>query len=150
MQLDFISFRVLWLGIGCQTGVSQKVINIIFEKVLQEFSINQSDIVGIATIDSKAREIGLIEFCNLYNLPLKTFSAALLSSVVVPNPTSIVNKIVQTPSVAEAAAILAASGLTTRGKLLVPKQILHLPGEKAVTIAIAKERKFNQQPGENN
>jgi cobalamin biosynthesis protein CbiG len=146
MQLDFVSFRVLWLGIGCQSGISQKSINTALENILQKFSINQNDIVGIATINSKAREVGLIEFCQQYNFPLKTFPATLLNSVSVPNPTSIVNQIVQTPSVAEAAAILAASGLNTRGKLLVPKQVIHLPNEKAVTLAVAKSENLIHSP----
>ncbi|HLP89638.1 MAG TPA: cobalamin biosynthesis protein [Nostocaceae cyanobacterium] len=139
MQLDFLSVQELWLGIGCQSGVSSELIQLAIEKVLQEFKIIPSAIIGIATIDSKAQEAGLVEFCQLYNLPLKTFSAAILSSVDVPNPANVVNKSVKTPSVAEAAAILATSQLTARGKLLVPKQILRFPCEnKSLTVAIAK------------
>ncbi|YAF95345.1 MAG: cobalamin biosynthesis protein [Nodularia sp. CChRGM 3473] len=99
----------LWVGIGCQKGSSRQLIETAIQEVFTENQLEQSAIAGIATIDHKASEIGLVEFCRLRNLPLKTFSVESLSSVFVPNPAKTVEKEVGTPSVAEAAAILAAS-----------------------------------------
>lgn len=143
--------RGLWVGIGCQRGTSQQLIAKAFQQVFRDYPLTQPT-VGIATIDSKASEVGLLEFSRLNNLPLKTFSAAILDRISVPNPGKIITQNVGTKSVAEAAAILAASRLTRiesldLGKtindlgveLLVSKQVFRLAGQsKAVTVAVAQ------------
>ncbi|MCC5621094.1 cobalamin biosynthesis protein [Nostoc sp. CHAB 5715] len=143
--------QVLWVGIGCKRGTSWQLIDWAIEQVFRENQLFQSAIAGIATIDTKASEIGLVELCNLRNFPLKTFSAQILRCVCVPNPATITNHKVGTPSVAEAAAILAAiqnplltaSPFTTTEALgvrfLVPKQIFQLEGQPgAITLAVAQ------------
>lgn len=145
--------QLLWVGIGCQRGTSGQLIDMAIEQVFQENRLAQNAIAGIATIDTKASEVGLLEICRLRNWPLKTFSAEVLRTVFVPNPATIIDQAVGTPSVAEAAAILAASQLTTSSTLslfastevltvglLVPKRIFRLQGQLgAVTIAVAQE-----------
>ncbi|MEH2106832.1 cobalamin biosynthesis protein [Nostoc sp.] len=143
--------QVLWVGIGCKRGTSWQLIDRAIEQVFRENQLFPSAIAGIATIDTKASEVGLVELCNLRNWPLKTFSAEILSSVCVPNPATITDHKVGTPSVAEAAAILAASQLTSltvfpfpnmeklQVRLLVPKKIFQLQGQPgAVTLAVAQ------------
>jgi cobalt-precorrin 5A hydrolase len=143
--------QVLWVGIGCKRGTSWELMDWAIEQVFRENQLFQSAIAGIATIDTKASEVGLVELCHLRNLPLKTFSAQILRSVCVPNPGTVTNHKVGTPSVAEAAAILAASQLTSltafpftnieelRVNFLVPKQIFQLQGQPgAVTLAVAQ------------
>ncbi|MEH1855114.1 MAG: cobalamin biosynthesis protein [Nostoc sp.] len=143
--------QVLWVGIGCQLGTSWQLIDGAIEQVFRENQLFTSAIAGIATIDTKASEVGLVELCHLRNLPLKTFSAEILRSVCVPNPATITDHKVGTPSVAEAAAILAASQLTSltiftftnmeelRVRFLVPKQIFQRQGQPgAVTLAVAQ------------
>lgn len=138
--------RVLWVGIGCERGTSRKLIEIAIEQVCQRFHLAPKAIAGIATIDLKTDEAGILEYCQEQNFPLKTFPAEDLNSVEVPNPSKIVAQEVGTHSVAEAAAILAAE--TQRvgeddnpclmPSLIVPKQIIKLDGETgAVTVAIA-------------
>ncbi|MFN6539123.1 MAG: cobalamin biosynthesis protein [Nostoc sp. EkiNYC01] len=148
--------QVLWVGIGCKRGTSWQLINEGIEKVFEENQLCESAIAGIATIDTKALEVGLLEFCNLRNLPLKTFCAEVLSSIWVPNPSTIANQQVGTASVAEAAAILAASQLKLSFtdslsfdteqlgvKFLVPKQIFQSKGQPgAVTLAVAQAANF--------
>ncbi|MEA5583568.1 cobalamin biosynthesis protein [Nodularia harveyana UHCC-0300] len=133
------NFPSLWVGIGCQKGSSRKLIATAIETVFQQHQLPENAIAGLATIDNKASEIGLTEFCRLHNFPLKIFSADILATVPVPNPSKIPQKTVGTPSVAEAAAILAASHITPDlGIILVPKHIFRLQGELgAVTIAVA-------------
>lgn len=129
----------LWVGIGCTLGISRQVIVAAIQYIFPENQLNQKAIAGIATIDTKANQVGLWEFCCLYNLPLKTFSAKILSTVLVPNPAKIVEQAVGTPSVAEAAAILAATPQENlEARLLVPKTIFRLQGQPgAVTVAVA-------------
>ncbi|MEH2201987.1 cobalamin biosynthesis protein [Nostoc sp.] len=139
--------QVLWVGIGCKRGTSWQLIDWAIEQAFRENQLCQSAIAGIATINTKASEVGLVELCQLRNLPLKTFSAESLCSVCVPNPATITDHKVGTPSVAEAAAILAAnltvspfnSTEALKVKLLLPKQIFQLKGQPgAVTLAVVQ------------
>ncbi|MDJ0557075.1 MAG: precorrin-3B C(17)-methyltransferase [Microcoleaceae cyanobacterium MO_207.B10] len=100
--------RVLWVGVGCERGVSKKLIATGIEQVFRANHLALGAIAGIATIDIKADEVGLVELCQEKNLPLRTFPAELLSCVEVPTPSNIVATEVGTPSVAEAAAKIAA------------------------------------------
>lgn len=129
----------MWIGVGCTSGISAELLVLAIEQVWQNYELPKMAIAGVATIDIKARETGLVEFCHSHNLPLKTFPAEMLSQVVVLNPDEAIAKIVGTPSVAEAAAILAVSQVHSAVKLLVPKQIIRLPEQPgAVTIAVAQ------------
>lgn len=123
--------RVLWVGIGCIRGVSAGQITLAVQQTLERFHLAFEAIAGIATIDLKADEDGLLEYATTSRFPLKTYSAEVLKTVTVPNPSEIVDQAVNTPSVAEAAALLAAKELG-EATLLVQKQIT-----EAVTVAIA-------------
>ncbi|NET60008.1 MAG: precorrin-3B C(17)-methyltransferase [Symploca sp. SIO2E6] len=154
--------RVLWVGIGCERGTSKQLIEQAIQQTCQDYQLAELAIAGIATIDLKADEVGLLEFCEQRHFPLRTFPAQMLNSVKVPTPSTIVAAEVGTPSVAEATAICASlspstpvyqghgdAGTRRRGErtthqnqmggLLVPKQIFKSatqPG--AVTVAIAQ------------
>ncbi|MEA5570187.1 cobalamin biosynthesis protein [Calothrix sp. UHCC 0171] len=98
----------LWVGIGCTRGTSQELIEFAIAQIFREHGLLESAIVGIATVDSKVSEIGLIQFCQTHNLLLKLFSSQLLQNIIVPNPSQFVAAQMETFSVAEAAAILAS------------------------------------------
>ena len=152
--------RVLWVGIGCERGTSRQLIETAIQQVCRSNHLAESAIAGIATIDIKADEVGLVELCRegFANakgeraLPLRTFSAEVLRSVNVPNPSAVVEKEVGTPSVAEAAALLAANGVGAKAfvPLLVAKQIFKLEGQPgAVTVAIAQsEQEYTGRTGQ--
>lgn len=143
--------RVLWVGIGCERGTPREVIETAIQQVFQANALAEAAIAGIATIDRKADEPGLVEFCGDRNLPLHCFPADALRSIAVPNPSVIVAAEVGTPSVAEAAAMLKTqTSLPTRHPLLVPKQIIRLAGlPGAVTIAIAQaEQEYTGRTGQ--
>ena len=140
--------RVLWVGIGCERYTARELIETAIQNVCRANHLAESAIAGIATIDTKSNETGIIELCQGRNWPLKTFAADVLSSVEVPNPSNIVANKVGTLSVAEAAALCAARGESfIKNSLLVPKQIICsqnpplLPGGvkvgSAVTVAVA-------------
>lgn len=123
---------ILWVGVGCQRGTSKALIEFAIAQVFQAHNLPESSIAGLATIDTKANELGIVEFCRARQFALKIFSSDQLNSVSVLHPSTIVQSKINTPSVAEAAAILAA------GLLIVPKQIVRKPGESgAVTVAVA-------------
>ncbi|MGB3695200.1 MAG: precorrin-3B C(17)-methyltransferase [Spirulinaceae cyanobacterium] len=129
--------RVLWVGMGCERGTSQLVMETALEEVFQRYHLATEAIAGIATIDLKADELGILSLCKERSFPLQTFQADALEKVTVPTPSPVVNQEVGTPSVAEAAAILA----TQNPSLLVPKQIFRLEGEAgAVTVAVAQSQ----------
>ncbi|HEY9744084.1 MAG TPA: precorrin-3B C(17)-methyltransferase [Coleofasciculaceae cyanobacterium] len=111
--------RVLWVGIGCERGTSKQLIETAIQQVALKNHLAEGAIAGIATIDIKADEVGLVELCRDRNWPLRTFPAEVLRQVTVPTPSTVVEEEVGTPSVAEAAAMIAAQSQT----LLVSKQI---------------------------
>jgi cobalt-precorrin 5A hydrolase / precorrin-3B C17-methyltransferase len=118
--------RVLWVGIGCIRGTDQETIATAIETVFQRHHLAPEAIAGIVTIDLKADETGLLEYCQENHFPLKTFAAEELKAIEVPHPSAIVAAEVGTPSVAEASAL-------KMGNLLVSKQI----EAEAVTVAVA-------------
>ncbi|PLZ87780.1 cobalamin biosynthesis protein CbiG [Fischerella thermalis CCMEE 5196] len=133
----------LWIGVGFQKGTSRELIEAAITHVFREHQLSQSAIAGLATIDTKADEVGLVELCRERKWLLKTFSAEILCTVCVPNPSQLIHQYIATPSVAEAAALCAAE----RKSLLVPKQIFRpvIKDQKGtVTVAIAqvKDRKL--------
>ena len=125
--------RVLWVGIGCERGTSRELIETAIDETCKTYHLATEAIAGIASIDLKGDEAGIIEACQRRNLIFKTFTAKELKEINVPTPSEIVEQEVGTPSVAEAAAILAGENLR------VSKQIFKsddLSG--AVTVAIAQ------------
>jgi cobalt-precorrin 5A hydrolase / precorrin-3B C17-methyltransferase len=102
--------RVLWVGIGCERGTSRQLIETAIQQVLQANHLAEGAIAGIATINLKADEVGLVELCRDRSFPLRCFTAEQLRTVSVPTPSAVVEAEVGTPSVAEAAAILGARG----------------------------------------
>ena len=136
--------QVLWVGIGCKRGTSKQLIETAIQQVCRENQLAEGAIAGIATIDLKADEIGLVKLCRDRNWPLRTFSADVLRFASVPNSSAIVEVGVGTPSVAEASALCAASvGEITssihKSPLRVSKQIFRLEGQPGlVTVAIAQ------------
>jgi cobalamin biosynthesis protein CbiG len=119
----------LWLGIGCQQGASGESIESAILQTLALQDLNIADVVGVASIDRKAQEPGILEICAKYHWQLQTYTAAELNNFQQPSTT--VAQLVGTNSVAEAAAMLASGQ-----KLLVSKQIYSIGG-KFITVAIA-------------
>ncbi|NEP10329.1 MAG: precorrin-3B C(17)-methyltransferase [Symploca sp. SIO2C1] len=168
--------RVLWVGIGCERGTSKQLIEQAIQQTCQDYHLAIPAIAGIATIDRKADEIGILELCEQCNFPLRTFPAEVLSSVNVPTPSKIVAAEVGTPSVAEAAAICGSLPPSTftppkvgglggqndfvyvspyqaeqiPNSLIVPKQIFKSPEQPgAVTVAIAQsEQEYTGRTGQ--
>ncbi len=125
--------KFLWVGVGCQRGVSILTIECAIESVFTSYDLDLATIAGLATIDLKADELGLVDYCREKGWFLKTYRPGWLNSVAVSHPSTFVAAAVETQSVAEAAALCAAQ----MDVLLVPKQKFRLDADAGwVTIAV--------------
>jgi cobalt-precorrin 5A hydrolase/precorrin-3B C17-methyltransferase len=98
------------------------------ESTLAGAGLSRASVAEIATIDRRIDEPAI----TALGLPVRTFSAGELAGVDVPTPSEAVQHAVGTPSVCEAAALLAAGA---GGSLIVPKRV-----GRTVTVAIARRR----------
>jgi cobalt-precorrin 5A hydrolase/precorrin-3B C17-methyltransferase len=132
--------RVLWLGMGCERGTPKGVIEMAVQNLCHTHQLAPQAIAGIATLDLKADEIGLLEFAQDYSLSIRYFSPEQLQAVPVPNPSTVVAREVGTASVAEAAALLASRDRDQQpGWLRVPKSVFRCSDQPgAVTLAMAQ------------
>jgi cobalamin biosynthesis protein CbiG len=105
------------------------------ESIFTQSNLDLATIAGLATIDLKADEVGLIDCCHEMGWFLKIHSPERLNLVSVNSSRS---TFLGTASVAEAAALCAAGS----DLLLVPKQKFRLDDRSGwVTIAVAVELK---------
>ncbi len=140
--------RLLWVGLGCVRGASFELIDQALQQVLQAANLSPLAIAGIASLELKADEVGLMALGETYDWPFFTFAAEQLQQQTIPNPSTVVEAEVGTTSVAEAAALTAAKQYGQGGKLIVEKQIIK-QGNQAVTVAIAEaERDYIGKPGQ--
>jgi len=136
---------VLWIGIGCERNTSKELIANSLNNLLESRNLSKYSIAGLATVDIKKDEKGILELAEEENLPVKFFSKEDLSKIIVPNPSNVVEKEIGTPSVAEASCLLAAG---KESKLLEEKRIFKNQSG-AVTIAIAESKnQYNPTHGE--
>ena len=112
---------VLWLGLGCERHTGQAVLAAAVEKSLTSAGLAAAAVAGVASLDRKGDEPGLLALCQQHHWPLKVFTATRLAAIPVPNGSPMVARQVGTPSVAEAAALAAAG---TGARLLVPKTVV--------------------------
>ncbi len=136
---------VLWIGIGCERNTSKELIENSLNNFLESGNLSQQSIAGFATIDIKKDEKGILELAEEKNLPIRFFSKKDLSSIIVPNPSKVVQTEIGTPSVAEASCLLAAG---EESKLLEEKRIFKNQSG-AVTMAVAESKnQYNPTHGE--
>ncbi len=127
--------RALWLGVGCERGTSAAVIAAGVAQALEQGGLSSLAVAGVASLDLKADEPGLLEVCRDRQWPLRCYDAQTLKQTSVPHPSEVVAQAVGTPSVAEAAALRTAD----TAELKVTKQVVRLAGEPgAVTVAVAE------------
>lgn len=140
--------RLLWVGVGCERGSSRSLIEAAIEQACRHHHLAIDAIAGLASLDLKADEPGLIELCREKGWPLCCFKADQLKAITVPNPSPVVEQAVGTPSVAEAAAVLASQSAvvdvahqlpSSETTLIAPKRVYRQDGETgAATVAIAQ------------
>jgi cobalt-precorrin 5A hydrolase len=117
----------LAVGIGCKRGTTVKQIDAAVRDALGPQSIDEIHVV--ATIDVKAHEPGIVDFCARYALPLRVFSREQIAAIAAPSASSaIVRTHLGIDGVCEPCALLAAPA----GRLITPKRVFN-----GVTVAIA-------------
>lgn len=106
------------------------------EWVFRQYTLDLATIVGIATVDLKADELGLLDYCRNSGRSLQTYPPECLNAVTVEErSTDLIITAIGTNSVCAAAVLMAAQ----TDILLVPKQKFQLdPTSAWVTIAVAK------------
>ncbi len=127
----------LWIGIGCERGISLNLLERSISQALDEAGLAKESIAGLATIDIKSDEMALKAFQDSHKTPIRFYKSKELLEVHVPTPSKVVLSEVGTPSVAEAAALLASG---ENGKLRFSKHVYKSKANEkgAVTVAIAE------------
>lgn len=126
----------LALGLGCDRGTPAATIRQAIDEALARAGAMLADVEAVASIDLKADEAGLLEVARACGWTLRFYAAAELAQVTVPNPSETVRKHTGTPSVSEAAALLAAG--TDLSHLLLEKHRLRGPDGRNATVSIAR------------
>ena len=117
------------LGLGARAGVPERELAAAIDAALRVAGLAAAEIAGLATLDRRAAEAGVRAVAARHGWPILAFAAARLAEAEVPNPAATVAAAAGTPSVAEAAALLAAG---PGAVLILPKRIF-----TRATVAIA-------------
>ncbi|WP_303784644.1 cobalamin biosynthesis protein [Azovibrio restrictus] len=123
------------LGLGCDRGTPAATLEQAVAEALAACGACWAQVVAAASIDLKADEAGLLELAARQGWALRFYPAAELAQVPVPHPSETVRKYTGTPSVSEAAALLAAG--TDMSRLLIEKHKLRGPDGRNATVSIA-------------
>lgn len=129
--------KSLIVGIGCDRNTPFALLQRGIESVFREFGLDLSSVAGMASLDLKADEAGLLQVAEHYGWTFQCYSAEELGRVAgIQSPSSMVEKHTGTPSVSEAACLR----LSGANELLVTKQKYGEPGVKQMmTIAISRK-----------
>ena len=124
------------LGLGCDRDTPAATIALCISEALAACGRTINDVWAVASIDLKADEAGLLQVIEQHGWPCLFYPAAALAAVDVPNPSETVRKHTGTPSVSEAAALLAANA--DQSHLLIEKHKLRGPDGRNATVSIAR------------
>ncbi|MCC8047345.1 MAG: cobalt-precorrin 5A hydrolase [Clostridiales bacterium] len=120
------------LGIGCRRGKLEQEIAQLADQSLARLGLTYEDIVGVASIDLKKEEPGLVDFCKKRGLSFETYPARTLATIKgAVSSSAFVSEVTGVDNVCERAALCMAK---EGGRLVLPKQ-----AENGVTVAIAEQ-----------
>jgi len=126
----------LAVGLGCDRGTPLATVEQALVEALAVGGLERRQVAVLATISAKANEAAFIQLARLNGWPLRLFCAEALSRVAVPNPSEIVRRHMGTPSVSEAAALLAAGAGVAA--LLVEKYKLRGHDGRHATVSLVR------------
>jgi cobalt-precorrin 5A hydrolase/precorrin-3B C17-methyltransferase len=122
------------LGAGASTGADPDRLWRLAATALRQAGLAPAAVTAVATIDRKLHEPAIVDLADRLGVPVTGFGASALAAAAtsrgVPNPSGVVAAVVGTPSVAEAAALLAAGPGST---LAMSKQV-----SEDSTLAVAR------------
>jgi len=116
----------LIVGAGASTGAEPSEMAAAVATALDGAGLSRLSVAEVATLDRKANEPAIVRL----GWAVRAFPSTALARVEVPRPSAVVQQAVGTPSVAEAAALLAAGPGAT---LVVPKR-----AGRTTTVAVAR------------
>ena len=124
--------RIVCAGVGCRRGIPARNIENAIRTAFEESCISENALCGVFSIDIKANEEGLREFCESRRLSLVTFSAEDLMSVTGTfTQSAFVKEITGVDNVCERSAVLGA-GSDCEDSLIFRKHVYD-----GVTVALA-------------
>jgi cobalt-precorrin 5A hydrolase len=124
------------VGLGCDRGTPLATVAHALDAALAQAGLVRAQVRELSTIEAKRDELTFMELAAHGGWPLRFFSVAELAAVPVPNPSATVLRYMGTPSVSEAAALLAAG---TEASHLVVEKFRHQGADgKNATISIAR------------
>jgi cobalt-precorrin 5A hydrolase / precorrin-3B C17-methyltransferase len=119
----------LVVGVGASRGVAAEEVLGLIGEALAVGGLAQGSVTTLATVEAKADEAGIVQAARQGGWPLVAYPADRLAAVPVPNPSEAARAAVGSPSVAEAAALVAGD------VLVVPKR-----KSAMATVALARIR----------
>lgn len=109
--------KALVLGVGCRRGTSREALETAFRELCEEQNLWPEAVCAAATIDLKAEEAGLLDFCAAHGWPLETYSAEELRRAEGTfTASAFVERTTGVDNVCERGAVLAAGGPLLTGK----------------------------------
>ncbi len=144
--------KTLSVGIGCRLHSAPEQIETAVRAALGPHSLEE--IATVASIDTKAHETGLLEFCARHALPLAFFSREQIAAMPVAEPSAAVRGHLGVDGICEPCALLAATTTgrgesaafhARRARLLVRKTV-----HAGVTVAIASSAALAERDHPNN
>lgn len=126
----FLPPRCLWIGIGARKGIAETAVAAAVEKALTMLSLSSYAVAGLASIDLKKQETGILNYAASQQLPFRTYGKEeLLALPGRYTESAFVRSVTGVDNVCERSAMKAAG---TGARLLLRKQIYD-----GVTLAIA-------------
>ncbi len=101
--------RCLYIGIGCRRGTPREAIEAAWAHISDRHGLYAGAAAGVTSIDIKADEAGLLEFCRAHRWVLTTYTAEELNAVEGDfHGSEFVKRTVGVDSVCERSCVLAA------------------------------------------
>ena len=101
----------LVVGVGCSRGAKAGEILDLLDRSLREAGLSKKSVASLASVEAKSDEAGLLEAAQKLGVLLRFYAAEELSAMEVPNPSTVVEGAVGTPSVAEASVLAGGAEL---------------------------------------
>ena len=130
------------LGLGCDRNTPLATVKAAIDQALALCQASLDDVNAVASIDLKADEPALLQLAAEQGWDIRFYPSHVLAQVDVPNPSETVRKHTGTPSVSEAAALLAAQPNTPntpdKTNLIIEKHRHRGPDGSKATVSIAR------------
>lgn len=126
------------VGLGCDRGVLLATVREAVAAALAQAGAQPAQVKAAASITLKSDEAAFLALAAELDWPLYFYDAPALAQVEVPHPSETVRRYTGTPSVSEAAALLAAGLGTPMSALVVEKHKHRGEDGRNVTVSIAR------------